>query len=213
MLYRGKLAPLLRVGVPRSLTRDDLEQLKAPNRNPTRTVERLRNSHHNVAMLAAAGLPSKEIAARTGYAPNRISSLINSPAMAELIAKYRDRMTNQVADHMANYFEMMFTNMVAAERQISDRLDEADEAGETLPVRELVAIAGDRADRVGFGKQQTNVNVNADFAALLEKAIARSGKVIEGNSSHPTCAPQSPQAELELLDKPQAPPSPLRRFG
>jgi len=80
--------------------------------------------------------------------------------------------------------------------QIADKLGEAEEAGETLPVRDLIAISRDAADRFGYGKKQTNVNVNADFASMLERTIDRSRKarLIEGttNPSTAVAAPSDP---------------------
>ena len=73
--------------------------------------------------------------------------------------------------------------MTKAERQISDRLDEADETGESLPIRDLVAVSRDAADRLGLGKKSTVTNLNVDFAAKLEAAIGRSAKIIELSSS------------------------------
>ncbi len=66
--------------------------------------------------------------------------------------------------------------MIAAERHIADSIAEADEAGDLLPIRTALAISADGADRLGYGKRSTNLNINADLGAALERAIARSGK-------------------------------------
>jgi len=69
---------------------------------------------------------------------------------------------------------------------ISDKIDAAIEADEPLPMRDLIAITSDRADRFGYGKTQRNINLNVDFAAQLEAARKRSSgarppRVIEGS--------------------------------
>ena len=75
--------------------------------------------------------------------------------------------------------------MIKAERQISEHFEVADEAGELLPLSKLDTISQGRMDRFGYGKKQTNLNVNVDFAAQLEKARQRSGRVIEATPIQP----------------------------
>ena len=64
--------------------------------------------------------------------------------------------------------------MLVAERQIADRLEDAEEEGVKLPLKDLLAISRDGADRFGYGKKSAVLNTNVDFAAILEQAIARS---------------------------------------
>jgi hypothetical protein len=200
-MYRGRLQPPLRIGRPIPLTRDDLEALKEPGRYEARPLARLRNSHHTMARLAAAGLRHKDIAARTGYAYNRVIMLLNSPAMIELIASYRKQIDEAFIVEASSFYELAVENMVMAERMINDQLHEADEAEELPKIRELLAISRDGADRLGYPKANTNLNVNTDFAAMLEKAIARSGKTPEALST--------PAAvQLRALPGPVSPPEP-----
>lgn len=161
----------------RDLRKEDLARLAEP-RHAT-TVKRLRDSHHHIARLFAAGLDMKQVAERTGKSYFSIRTLRKSPAFQQLLAEYQALATEAWAESVDSYFEIATANMVRAELQIADRLGEAEEAGETLPVRDLLAISRDAADRFGYGKRSTQVNVNADFAALLEKAIRRSGKSLD----------------------------------
>jgi hypothetical protein len=85
--------------------------------------------------------------------------------------------TEEWRDEQDRLAALAVSNMHKAERMISEKLDAADEAGETLPTRELIAITSDRMDRFGYGKKNMNVNVNVDFASKLEAAITRSRKV------------------------------------
>jgi hypothetical protein len=99
--------------------------------------------------------------------------------------------------------------MLRAEAQIQEKLDAAEAEDETLPMRELLAIAKDRADRFGYGPKSTRVNVNVDFATQLDRAIERTSKVIEARPLHPNplSAPTEPVVEPRLIEQRQAPPS------
>lgn len=152
-----------------------------PNR-----VAKFRESHHNMAKLFSAGLKGTEIAARTGYAETTISQFNNDPAFQELVTKYRDLNTQLFLEGRDEFYHAATKNMLQAERQLSDKMDEADEEGELLPTRELVSIVADRADRFGYGKRETKFNVNVDFADALQRAIKRSGKTIDGSVSEGT---------------------------
>lgn len=204
---RGKIKPNREVAAIRPITREDLPRLLRPRDASGANPKRLRDSHHTIARLLATGISTKQVAALAGYSYNRVAVLAQAPAMQELIAHYRARVDELWEENLDTYSRLAVGNMVAAERQISDHLADADEAGELLPVRELIAISRDAADRFGYGKKQTNLNVNADFAALLEKAIARSGKQIEG-----VVAPaQLPQGGAVAMH--DAPPRPIRRIA
>lgn len=167
--------PTAKVLEVRPLVEADLEYLRQPS--VTNRVAKIRDSHHAVARLLASGLKMYEVAEATGYAYNRIAILSRDPSVVELVAKYRAMITEKWITNVDHYTHMAVANMTKAERMIADKLDEADEAGETLPMRELLAITADRNDRFGYGKKSMNLNVNVDFAAKLEAAISRSKKV------------------------------------
>lgn len=180
-LHRGKLARPPTILNVRALTRDDLMLLRQDGsdqqaRAGVGIVQRLRDPHHRVARLFASGLRMEEIVARSGYSYGRVNTLKNDPAFQELIAKYRDKVDAAFVREADTYYELATANMVTAERMISEKLEEHDENGTLPPVRELIAISRDAADRFGYGKRQTNLNVNADFAAMLEAARGRSAK-------------------------------------
>ena len=140
-------------------------------------LQAIRDSHHRVARAFAAGLKLWEVAEVTGYSISRLSILRSDPAIEELIAGYRAQVTEEWREEQDALASLAVANMRKAERQLADRLDAADEEGETLPVRELVAIASDRMDRFGYSKKTVNTNINVDFAAKLEAAIARTREV------------------------------------
>lgn len=220
-LHRGKIARDPTVLNVRALTRDDLMVLRE-DRGPTERsgagiVQRLRDPHHRVARLFASGLRMDEIVARSGYSHSRVNTLKNDPAFKELVDKYRGKVNEAFEREQDTFMQLATQNMVVAERMIAEKLEEHDENGTLPPVRELIAISRDAADRFGYGKRQTNLNVNADFAAMLEAARKRSAganaKVIEATVVPPEQAlPQSgPVAMSPAMRPAQHPSLPLIR--
>jgi len=172
--------PLLKypkVGTPSPLKVDDLAKLHTGNRSMS-PVKKLRASHHKIARLAAKGFTNKEVAAYTGYTRERVGQLLGAPAMVELVATYREKEAQREDEQLDPYFELATQNMIAAQRHIADKFADLDAEGELMPTREALAVQADAADRLGYAKR-TNVNVNHSFAADMEKAIRRSGKVID----------------------------------
>jgi hypothetical protein len=189
----------------RPIARADLSHLL--ERRPVKTLVTIRDTHHRVARAVAAGLTNAEVALATGYSLGRITTLKADPAFQQLIADYRGLVTAEYVRSVDNFMEIATANMLKAEVMISDKIDAAIEADEPLPMRDLIAITSDRADRFGYGKTQRNVNINVDFAAQLEAARKRSSgarlpRVIEGsplpqsglkdNRSPPALAPSGP---------------------
>lgn len=169
---RKETAKLLEV---HPLVEADLEYLRQPS--ASQRIAKIRDSHHAIARAIASGLSHYEIAEQTGYSHSRIAILAHDPSVIELVAKYRAMITEEWRQSVDELQRNAVSNMTKAERMISDKLDEADESGTPLPMRELLAITSDRMDRFGYGKKNMNLNVNVDFAAKLEAAISRSKKV------------------------------------
>lgn len=201
MLRRGRPARARGGATVRELTSDDVEVLETGKRASLPAVSRLRDSHHMCARLFARGLRHQAVAKATGYSYSRIAILYGDPAFQELIAQYRSMVDEEFREGVDEYLTLATSNMLKAERMLSDKLDKADEEDDTLPTRDLIAISRDAADRFGYGKKNVNFNVNADFATMLEKAMERSSKVISGEASKP--APPSPHTTRKgpvLLD-------------
>lgn len=155
----------------RELAKEELGQLYTPRR--ITTVGKLRDSHHRLAFLFAVGHTMKEVAEIVGYSYHRVRYIRNSPAFDQLVADIRkDVMAEQIAQ-VDLFASTQSSNMVRASLMLSDHLEAAEETGELLPVRELVSIIADSADRFGYPKKGVNVNVNADFGALLEARLRK----------------------------------------
>jgi hypothetical protein len=221
MTLPKRLGEPFTIGEARALTREDIAVLALPRESAQQVFPaKLRESHHTVARFLAVGLTQVEVAERTGYSVVRIHQLAAAPAMQELIAKYRTQIDSSFIASADEYHSLLLNNMVAAERHISDQIAELDEVGELLPISKALAIARDGADRLGYGKKrESTVNINLDFAARLEGAIARSGKVIDVSRSDSTGAASrsNPVGSLPRVEPsrsvlaPQALSPPLRR--
>ena len=156
----------------RSMTSEDVAALRQKSNVPT--ISRLRESHHRICYFLSTGMSYIDIAARTGYSVSRISVLANTPAVQEQVAVYRrEVLTPQL---LADREELKISIGLQQLRMIKDHLDDADEAGELLPLRDLYsgykAIHGNGAV----------VNVNIGFAARLEQAVAATRKLIESEA-------------------------------
>ena len=199
-MRNGPFAQPIPIGQPTTLRVADLERLKEPRWVAT-TPQKLRDSHHMIARLAATGMRQKAIAEQVGYSRERVVQLLESPAMEELVAKYRAKVDDAFVESQDAFFALATSNMLAAERHIADAIAEADEQGELIPIRTALAISRDAADRFGYGKKTQNLNINVDFAAQLEKAIKRSGKDITPSSESaqrqlPSVHSSSPPVQL-----------------
>ena len=149
----------------KDLVISDLSEIMTA-RGPQPIVKTLRDSHHNVARFIALGLDNTAVAERTGYSYVRVATLVADPTFQELITYYRNLVTKLFLEEADDYMQMATSNMLKAERMIADKLDAADEEGETLTTRELIAISRDAADRFGYHKRQTQVNVNVELALV-----------------------------------------------
>lgn len=179
-LRRGKLVQQnpLTLGTPRPLSREDLALLKE-KRADKPVLQRLRDPHHKLARFLAMGHTNAAAGALAGYSINRVSMFLQDPAFKQLVEEYRKIVTDSFKEQVDEYMALSVSNMVKSERMIAEHLDKADEEGELLPLSKLDTISQGRMDRFGYGKKQTNLNVNVDFASQLEKARQRSAKIID----------------------------------
>lgn len=154
-----------------------LAEVKATPRAPIERIKKLRDSHHAAARLLAMGFKQGDVALEVGYSINGLSMLAQSPAFQELVASYREMITDEWKGNADNYYGTLVSVRMKTLRQISDRLDEAEESGEKLPLNQLSNIHADAADRTGYPKRKESVNLNLDFADRLDAAVRRSREV------------------------------------
>ena len=176
-LHRGKIATDPEILEVRPLTRDDLVVLR-DKRAPQGVVKTFRDSHHKIARLVASGLRNEQVIVHAGISITRLMTLKDDPAFIELVSQYRERVTQSFVEEVSDFYEVATSNMLKAEVMLADKLDDAIISGEFLPTKDLLAISRDAADRFGHPKQKVtqNTNFNVDFASMLEKAAARSGR-------------------------------------
>lgn len=160
------------------------------------SYRRFRESHHAVARMFASGMTISKVARETGYTRRRLHILLCDPSFQELIVEKAKRIEEKAIEGEDQYATMAQANMLRAEAQIQERLDEAEATGEFLPMRELLAISKDRADRFGYGPKSTKFVVTADFAVALDRAIERSAKVIEARPNPPPSSPALVESSL-----------------
>ncbi len=166
-------------------------------------VQQFRESHHAVARMFASGMTPSMIRQRSGYSLRRLSLLWNDPTFQELIKIYAKRVGEAWDRNMDTYLDLGVSNMIRAEALVAEALDNDDDPP---PLLALDRISQGRADRFGYGKHNT-VEHKFDFATLLDKAIARSGKAvevkqIEGRASIP---PEKALPDLQGAQPIQAP--------
>lgn len=164
----------------RELTSAELDHM-SHGKSPA--AKRFRDSHHRVARLFASGCRPGEVAERSGYSLGRISTLSADPAFQELVASYRSSVDESWKDSVDEYYDTVIAVRTMSARLIHDKLSETEP--DDVSFRELVTIHADAADRTGYGKRSTQVNVNTDFASLLDQAIKRSNeaKIINNEPS------------------------------
>lgn len=174
-LHRGKIAKAPRILAVRVLTREDLARLKTAERTVPR-VKAFRDSHHRLARLCAAGLRNEEIMRITGYSHVRLCTLRQDPAFQELVTQYRDKVDEAFVRAQDEVYETANSNLIRIERQKEEHLDQADETGELLPIKTLLALSSDYMDRFGYSKKTVNTNINIDFAKRMERMMAQRGQ-------------------------------------
>ena len=187
VLHRGKIAKAPKILAVRALTREDLARLKTAERTQPR-VKGFRETHHRLARLVASGLPNEDILRITGFSYQRLWQLRQDPSFQELISNYRGKVDEAFTKSQDEFYETSTSNMLRAERQIEEHLDRADEVGELIPIKTLLSITSDRADRFGYSKKTINANVNVDYARELERTMASRGQstVIDAEVTSPT---------------------------
>lgn len=169
MLTRGRLPKVkLTIGAIRPLTPDDLACLRVKRTTPT--VQRFRDPHHRLAYLLAMGIRPKDAAEQTGYSIARVYILHSDPSFMDLIARYRPEVAEERREAVLDQDREALALRAKALRHMHEHFDKADEEGELVPLDKAQRVYADLADRTGFTKKSTTVNINVDFAKNLERA-------------------------------------------
>ncbi len=167
---RGRRQKQMSAIAVRPLQEADLAVLAAGNRQttPVRSVQRLRDRHHAVARLLAAGKTNNEVSIMTGMDPGRISVLRSDPSFKQLVEDYRAIETGQEAAFIER---LQMLGMTAVE-ELQDRLENSEEP---VPIQTLLEVSKFAADRTGHGPvtKQLSTNVNVELSGRLASARKR----------------------------------------
>jgi hypothetical protein len=155
------------------LTEADLEALELARPEGVPTVQRLRDSHHNLARALASGRRPGEAGFICGYSHSRVSVLQDDPAFQELVAQYRKDYHNGTLPEYQGQVEDAMAVLSLSTRMIRDRLEDAEAEGKPVPLPELRSNVVEFGDRLGFAKRTVNLNINANLADRLAAARLR----------------------------------------
>lgn len=151
-------------GAVRELTEQDVTAPARP-----RELTRLRDSHHQVARLIAAGLPTQEVSRITGYSISRLSWLQNQdPAFKELVEFYRQDKREEQQQIEARLLSVAMDAVQTFHERLLDAPDEV--AAQTLLESAKVFL-----DRAGFApvtksiNKNLNLNIGAKYDAIKDK--------------------------------------------
>lgn len=188
MLTRQRVPLKPTVLEARPLNRADLARLPQ-KREDNGVVAKLRSHHHRIARMDGAGVKNEDICDICAISHQRLYTLRLSPAYQELVAQYRKVADQAFAGAQDEFARAAMSNMIRAELQIEDHFDEAEASGELIPLKTLLSVTADRADRFGYPKGTIVAKVNT--GAQLEAAMRRSGRTITVDAKgSPALAPR-----------------------
>lgn len=146
-------------------------------------AERFRASHHTLALMFAMDYSASMISRKTGRSIRSLTLIYNDPLFRELIVQKQEQIAQRGEAKLEEWAELDLDfniiqrkNMIAAELDLADKLEDARESGKLLPVRDYNLVIADRADRQGHSKH-TITHHDHDFGARLDRAISRSREV------------------------------------
>lgn len=157
----------------RELTVADLNSPASQIQTP-QPIKALRDTHHSLARLLATGMSEHEASLQTGYSPSRISILKADPTFQELLAFYRSRGEDSVAD----FRERMAVIGMSALSVLGERLEDKPEDFNNTQLREL---ARDMADRTGHAPAKApsaTVNINVGLSERMQAARERTAAAL-----------------------------------
>lgn len=162
-----------------------VEELSGPLAPWTSPIQVIRDRHHAVARLLATGLAPKAIADHLSMSTQSVRTLAKDPSVVELIAEYHVEYSSQIKPLADETNRLLGGIRIKALRLMNERLEQAEEGGEAIPIQRLAQMAELSSDRTGYAKRTEVVLRDGDFAAKLELARARSAKVIELRPAQP----------------------------
>lgn len=136
---------------------------KSPPTNQPKPIKVLRERHHALARLLAAGKSNVEAAAIVGYDANTVSVLKRDQAFADLLEFYKDKVNVVFIDTLEQM--RMLSNDALSE--LHERLENEPES---FSHKELMGMAEMTLDRTGHGKSAT---VNHNVTNVTDETLLR----------------------------------------
>lgn len=166
------------VSAMREVTLEELQELRATaNRCNGVTISGMRERYHALARLLALGHPLAGAARLLRMSYNNAWLVSKDPTFLEAVAEAREVVDKEVFSEHEHTLKIIEAVKQHSWSQILDRLEEAEETGEKLPLQRLAAIAAEASDRTGHGKTSTHINLNTSIASRLDRARSRSDSV------------------------------------
>lgn len=130
---------------------------------PKQALKRLRDSHHLIARLFAAGLRPEQVSLQTTYSLGRLAALTADPSFQELVSFYVNARRDVV--------EMVEEKLKAVGMDFVQEAHERLLEGEEIPMETVLAGAKLFLDRAGFAPVQrsTSKNLNVNIGARMDE--------------------------------------------
>jgi hypothetical protein len=162
------------------LTADDIETLETDEgERPTSVVphvQRIRDSHHNIAKCLVLGMPDSKVAAKTGYSISRIDALKVDPSFQELLAAYRAEFHKIGTEVIHDLIDVPLAIYNKSNRLLYDHLEDVEEGIVPRDPRELERLTKLFGYGTGAMMKRTvatnNVNVNLADTLAAERLMA-----------------------------------------
>jgi hypothetical protein len=158
-----ELADLRALALSSGMEMHSQQELPKAAKEDPKSLKKLREKHHSVARLIAAGLEQRTVATLSGYTEGYLSILLNNPAMEELVSFYRMAAGNAA--------QVIGERLRSVGLKALEHLDDKIEGGE-LNANELIQATKLGLDRSGHGPSSTTRKVDEqhiiDHARILE---------------------------------------------
>jgi hypothetical protein len=163
----GRSEKALSYSEERELVPEDLQMLSLPRESTAPAIKKLRERHHALAKVLAAGTPPGHAALICNYSPSRISILLSDPSFQELMQLYRDGAKERYFDGHQAMAELHLDAM----EELRERLEEKPEEFGNGMLMDLVKLT---ADRTGLGPStKTEVDIKVGLSDRLAEARKR----------------------------------------
>jgi hypothetical protein len=143
---RGAIAEPLYLSVERELNNADLLRVGDAPKVTVPILQKLRATHHRMAVLLAQGKPINEIAMIVGCTPQRLVQLQIDPTFSELVNYYTDQTVVMMLTDGARLADKIVDLGEAAVDELRERMDD-EQKRRNMPVGEIRKIAEFAMDR------------------------------------------------------------------